>query len=62
MRGMFTEKNVTLPQLGAEKITFPQKLDGQTDRHTDEQTYRVALLLKRYYCRCSAYVAKIPGS
>ncbi len=26
-------------QLGAEKIAFPPKPDGQTDRHTDRQTY-----------------------
>ena len=40
-----------LSQSGAEKITFPPKPDGQTDRHTDIRTdisiYRVASLLKR---------------
>ena len=40
-----------LSLLGAEKITFPPKPDGQTDIRTDGRTdisiYRVASLLKR---------------
>ncbi len=35
-----------ISQLGAEKITFPPKPDGHTDRRTDICFYRVALLLK----------------
>ena len=31
---MCTEKNRTLSQLGAEKIAFPPKPDGQTDGQT----------------------------
>ncbi len=39
MKGMCTEKNITLSQLGAEKIAFLIKLDKRTDGRT-------ALLLK----------------
>ncbi len=53
--GICTKKIGAISQLGAEKITFPPKPDGHTDRHTVRQTdrradicfYRVALLLKR---------------
>ena len=42
-----------LSYIGAEKITFPPKPDGQTDiqtyRRTDICFYRVALLLKNIY-------------
>ncbi len=34
MRGLCTEKIGYLSQLGAEKIAFPPKLDGQTDGYT----------------------------
>ncbi len=58
MRGIWTKKIGVISQLGAEKIAFPPKPDGQTDRHTDGRTdgrtygrtdisfYRVASLLK----------------
>ena len=39
--------NEALSQLGAEKIAFPPKPDGQTDIRTDISIYRVALLLKK---------------
>ena len=39
---MCTEKNRTLSQLGAEKITFPPK----PERRTNISNYRVASLLK----------------
>ncbi len=45
MRGMCTEKNGALTQLGAEKITFPPKHSWQADGHTNG-IYRVASLLK----------------
>ncbi len=52
MRGNWTIKIGAISQLGAEKIMFPPKPDGQTDRQTDGQAdicfYRVALLLKRF--------------
>ena len=37
-------KNITLSQLGAEKIAFPPKSDGQTDI----SNYRITLLPKSY--------------
>ncbi len=40
---MYTEKNRTLSQLGAEKIAFPPK----PDRRTDINIYRLASLLKQ---------------
>ena len=51
MRGICTTKIGATSQLGAEKITFPPKPDGQTYLQTDRQTdghmlLRVALLLK----------------
>ncbi len=39
-------KNESSSYIGAEKITFPTKPDGQTDRWTDISVYRVASLLK----------------
>ncbi len=45
MRGKSAQKNWSDIQFGAEKITFPPKTDGQTDRRTDICFYRVALLL-----------------
>ena len=43
IRGICTDKNGALSQLGAEKITFPPKPDGHTDiltyRHTDGLCY-----------------------
>ena len=46
--------------IGAEKITFPPKPDGQTDKRTDISVYRVASLLKTtltrkglFLCRCT---------
>ncbi len=48
---MCTLKMRALSYIGAEKITFPPKPDGQTDIQTDRRTdisnYRVASLLKR---------------
>ena len=44
--GICTKKIGAISQLGAEKITFPPKLDGQTDIRTDISIYRVASLLK----------------
>ena len=44
--GICTKKIGAISQLGAEKITFPPKPDGHTDRRTDICFYRVALLLK----------------
>ena len=44
MRGMCTEKNGALYQLGAKKITFPPK---RVDRWTDICIYRVTTLLIR---------------
>ena len=56
--GNLQKKIGAISQLGAEKITFPPKPDGHTDRHTDIQSdsqtdrrtdisfYRVALLLQ----------------
>ncbi len=38
MRGICTKKIGAISQLGAEKITFPPKPDGHTDRQTDRQT------------------------
>ena len=38
MRGIFTKKIGAMSQLGTEKITFPPKPDGQTDRYTDGHT------------------------
>ena len=35
-----------LSYIGAEKITFPPKPDGQKDRRMDIRVYRVASLLK----------------
>ena len=50
MREICTKKIGAISQLGADKITFPPKPDGQTYLQTDKQTdicfYRVALLLK----------------
>ncbi len=44
---MCTKKIRALSYKGAEKITFPPKPDGQTDRQTDGYLlFRVALLLK----------------
>ena len=49
-KGNLHKKNVAISQLGAEKITFPPKPDGQTylqtDRWTDISVYIVASLLK----------------
>ena len=45
---MCTQKMRALSYIGAEKITFPPKLDRHTDRRTDISVYRVASLLKRY--------------
>ncbi len=36
MRGICTEKNRTLSQLGAEKIAFPPKPNGQADGHKNK--------------------------
>ena len=41
---MYTQKMRALSYIGAEKITFPPKPDGQTDRHTDGRT----LVLQRW--------------
>ncbi len=38
LRGMCTEKNINLSQIGAEKIAFPPKYDGNTDKQTDGHT------------------------
>ncbi len=38
MRGICTEKNGAISQLGAEKITFPPKPDGHTDIQSERQT------------------------
>ncbi len=35
---MCTEKNRAISYIGAEKITFPPKSDGQSDIHTDGRT------------------------
>ncbi len=35
---MCTQKMRALSYIGAEKMTFPPKPDGQTDRQTDRQT------------------------
>ncbi len=43
---MCTQKMRALSYIVAEKITFPPKPDGQTDRRTDIRVYRVASLLK----------------
>ena len=47
---MCSQKIRALSYLGAEKITFPPKPNGQTDRNTDGRTdisiYGVASLLK----------------
>ncbi len=46
---MCTQRLRALAYIGAEKITFPPKPDGQTDIQTDRRTdinvYRVASLL-----------------
>ena len=50
MRGMCTKRIRTLSLLGAEKITFPPKPDGQTDRQIYGRTLvfiKVASLLKK---------------
>ena len=56
MRGMCTDKIGALSQLGAEKITFPPKPNGHTDRQTDICFYRVALLLKIYILNDQFYL------
>ena len=49
-------KNIgALSQLGAEKITFPPKPDGHTDRRMDISVYRVASLLKISSCLTKTY-------
>ena len=52
-----------ISQLGAEKITFPPKPDGQTygqtDRRTDICYYRVALLLKMVIRQLLAVLGKM---
>ena len=49
--GNLHKKIGAISQLGAEKIAFPTKPDGQTDIQTDRRSdicfYRVALLLKK---------------
>ena len=44
--GNLHKKYGAISELGAEKITFPPKPDGQADRRTDICFYRVASLLK----------------
>ena len=39
MRGICTKKFGALSQLGAEKIAFPPKPDGQTDIDTDGRAF-----------------------
>ena len=46
MKGICTEKNKLISQLGAKKIMFPPKRGWQTNRRTDICFYKVALLLK----------------
>ncbi len=54
--GNLHKKIWVISQLGAEKITFPPKPDGQTDIQTDGRTdisvYRVETLLKQlpFFC------------
>ena len=43
---MCTQKMRALSSIGAEKITFPPKPDGQTNIRTDISIYKVASLLK----------------
>ena len=38
MSGTCTKKIEAISKLGAEKITFSPKPDGQTDRHTEGRT------------------------
>ncbi len=47
-----------LSYIGTEKITFPLKPDGETDRRTDISVYRVVSLLKMHialFYESSAY-------
>ena len=48
---MCTQKMRALSYIGAEKIMFPPKPDGQTYGRTDISIYRVASLLKTM-CLC----------